>query len=85
MTFFAWMPEDSAPRTSPWLALYGGLTVVLTLGVIFGFKKWSTIEEDARRSVKEDMAKDMEAHLFSRFTFRSSSSSDGSSDLEKGV
>lgn len=80
------MPEDSAPKASPWLALYWGLTVLLTSGTIFWFKKWSTIElEDARRIVKEDMAKDMEAHLFSRLTFRSSSSSDGASDLEKGV
>lgn len=79
------MPEDSAPKASPWLGLYWGLTVLLTSGTMFWFKKWSTIEEDARRSVKEDMAKDMETNLFSRLTFRSSTSSDGASDLEKGV
>lgn len=81
MTFFSWMPEDSAPGASPWLVLYWGLTVLLTSVTILWIKKWSMAKEDERKSVKEDMSRDMDANLFSRLSFRSSFLSDESSDL----
>lgn len=79
------MPENSTQITSPWLGLYAGLTLLLTSGTVLWFNKWSTIEEDARKSVQEDMEKNMEANLFSRLSFRKSSSSVETNDLEKGV
>ncbi|KAH8753542.1 hypothetical protein F5883DRAFT_574562 [Diaporthe sp. PMI_573] len=84
MTFFSWMPEDSGPKTSPWLALYGGLTLLLTSGTIFWFKYWSKPEDNARKSMQKFMEKNMENTLFSRLTFQSSSSSVKTMDIEKG-
>jgi hypothetical protein len=83
MTFFRWMPEDSTQVLSPWLALYGGLTLLLTSGTVFWFKYFST-EEDARKSVQDDMGKDIETTLFWRRSFRSSVSSVETDDIEKG-
>lgn len=86
MTFFSWIPEDSAPKTSAWLALYVGMTLVLTLGTIFWFRKWSKIQlEDARTSLQEDLDRNAELNLFSRLSFLHSSSSVGTKDLERGV
>lgn len=86
MTFFSWIPDGSAQKISPWLGLYAGLTFLLTSGTIFWFKYWSTIQlEDARRSVQEDLDKDTEATLFSRLSWRSSSSSIETKDPEMGM
>lgn len=72
--------------TSPWLGLYVGLTVLLTVGTIFWFRKWSKMElEDARRSLQEDLDKDTESTLFRKLSFLYSSSSVGKNDLERGV
>lgn len=72
--------------TSPWLGLYVGLTVLLTLGTITWFRKWSKMElEGARRSLQEDLDKETESNLFRKLSFLSSSSSVGTKDLERGA
>lgn len=84
MTFFSWIPDGSAQKISPWLALYAGLTLLLTSGTVFWFRYWSTIQlEEARKSVQEDLDKDREISLFPRLSWRSSSSID-TKDPEKG-
>ncbi|KAG6358295.1 hypothetical protein INS49_014179 [Diaporthe citri] len=85
MTFFSWIPDGSAQKISPWLALYAGLTFLLTSGTVFWFRYWSTIQlEDARKSVQEDLDKDREISLFPRLSWRTSSSSIDTKDPEKG-
>lgn len=86
MTFFSWIPDGSAEKISPWLALYAGLTLILTSGTIFWFRYWSTVQlEDARRSLQEDLDKNTEATLFSRLSWRSSSTYVDTKDPERGV
>jgi hypothetical protein len=85
------MPENSTQITTPWLALYLGLTLLLTLGTIFWFRKASTVDlEVVKRSLQEDLDKNSEATLFPGLSFARSSSSVGTTsvgtnDLEKGV
>lgn len=86
MTFFNWIPDDSAQVISPWLALYGGLTVLLTTVTVLWLKNWSAAEaEEARRSIQEELDKEKDSALFSRLSFLHSSGSVGTKDLEMGV
>lgn len=85
MTFFSWIPDGSAQKISPWLALYAGLTFLLTSGTIFWFRYWSKVQlEDARKSLQEDLDKNTEANLFSRLSWRTSFSSADTKDPEMG-
>ncbi|KAI1076088.1 hypothetical protein F5B20DRAFT_557464 [Whalleya microplaca] len=43
MSFFNWMPSDSDQKISPWIAVYWGITVILTASIIFGWRKWTRI------------------------------------------
>lgn len=86
MTFFSWIPDGSPQKISPWLALYAGLTLLLTSGTVLWFRSWSTIQlEDARKSLQEDLDKNTEATLFSRLSWRSSTSIDTKEDPEMGA
>ncbi|KAI3394187.1 hypothetical protein diail_3142 [Diaporthe ilicicola] len=86
MTFFSWLPQDSAQITSPWLALYFGLTILLTIVTVFWLRNWSmTDREDAKKSLQEELDKDTDSTLFSRLSFLHSAGSVGTSDIEKGV
>ncbi|KAL2283251.1 hypothetical protein FJTKL_10127 [Diaporthe vaccinii] len=86
MTFFSWIPDDSAQVISPWLGLYGGLTVVLTAVTVMLLNKWSNKEmENARETLEKELEQDSDSTLFSRFNFSRSSSSFRSKDVELGI
>lgn len=71
------MPEETGQKASPWLALYVGLTILLTLVIIFSLDRQARKEmKEARRSLEEDLARDTDATLFSRLTFWNSPKSD---------
>lgn len=71
------MPEETGQKASPWLALYVGLTILLTLIIMVLLRYQATMElADARRSLEEDLERDTDATLFSRLTFRNSPKSD---------
>lgn len=84
MTFFSWLPQDSAQVISPWLALYGGLTVLLTTVTVLWLQRRSR-KEVATAKVNLQQELDKDSTLFSRFTFSRSSSSFRSKDVELGL
>lgn len=86
MTFFSWIPDGSAQVISPWLGLYGGLTVVLTVVTVMLLNKWSNKEmENAKETLEKELDQDSDSTLFSRFSFPRSSSSFRSKDVELGI
>jgi hypothetical protein len=40
MSFFRWIPDDSAEMVSPWIAVYFGLTAIITAGTFWRWKTW---------------------------------------------
>lgn len=86
MTFFSWIPQDSAQIISPWLGLYGGLTLLLTSGTILWFRNWATTEiEDAKENLQQELDKDSDSTLFgSKRSILRSSLSFRSKDVELG-
>ncbi|KAI0009020.1 hypothetical protein F4779DRAFT_405981 [Xylariaceae sp. FL0662B] len=51
MSFFNWTPADSSQRISPWIAVYVGITVVMTGGIFLGWRTWS---DKVDNSAKEE-------------------------------
>lgn len=85
MTFFSWIPDGNAQQTSPWLALYVGLTLLLTSGVFFWFRYWAKPQlKDVMRSLQEELDDEDDTTLFPRLSSLNSSSV-GTNDLEMGV
>ncbi|KAJ0116781.1 uncharacterized protein J7T55_009932 [Diaporthe amygdali] len=86
MTFFSWIPQDSAQIISPWLGLYGGLTLLLTSGTILWFRNWATTEiEDAKENLQQELDRDSDSTLFgSKRSILRSSLSFRSKDVELG-
>lgn len=61
MPLFNWEPEDSTQRVSPWLALYGGTTILMTLVIIVWFRVWAAPSEArVRRSIQSESDVDVE-------------------------
>ncbi|KAI2636516.1 hypothetical protein GGS26DRAFT_589124 [Hypomontagnella submonticulosa] len=40
MSFFRWIPDDSADMVSPWIAIYFGLTAIITGATLWRWKTW---------------------------------------------
>jgi hypothetical protein len=51
MGFFKWIPNGSGKMVSPYLAVYGGLTLCLTCCIFYFWGKW--IEKDQEEGAKE--------------------------------
>lgn len=41
MSFFRWIPDDSANMVSPWIAIYFGLTAIITAATFWRWKTWN--------------------------------------------
>lgn len=41
MSFFQWIPDNSAEVVSPWIAVYFGLTIIITAATIWKWKTWT--------------------------------------------
>ncbi|KAK9780387.1 hypothetical protein SCAR479_02502 [Seiridium cardinale] len=45
MSFFRWIPDDSAEIMSPWIAVYFGLTAIITGVTIWRWKTWKAKDD----------------------------------------
>lgn len=45
MGFFQWIPDNSPQMISPWVAVYLGLTLVITVGMVFFW--WRRTKNDS--------------------------------------
>ncbi|KAM0817905.1 hypothetical protein AB5N19_03712 [Seiridium cardinale] len=62
MSFFQWIPDDSAQVVSPWIAIYFALTAIITGGTLWRWKKWKT-EDEGNSKAEVIHPKDMEDGL----------------------
>ena len=80
MTFFSWLPQDSPQTASPWLALYVGLTVLLTTVTMLWFNRRSS-KAMALANLQQELDVDADRSLFLKPNFSSSPNR----DIELGV
>lgn len=65
MTFFNWIPDESHRMVSPWLGLYCGSAVVLTLLTWqFSRKYIAKGDEAAKTEFQQQLLKDDDANIF---------------------
>jgi hypothetical protein len=66
MGFFNWIPDRSNNVVSPWIAVYGGLTLILTGGTIWRWRKWNA---DQAKNSEERISKALDGDVDSINSF----------------
>lgn len=76
MSVFKWIPEDSDEKVSPWLGLYVGLTLLLTLCINWVLKKSTRdVLETSRQKFYKELENEDDSTLFPRHDAQSFSGS----------
>jgi hypothetical protein len=62
MSFFQWIPNDSNQTVSPWIAVYFGLTTLVTVSIYWLWRKWEkedtlNIEDFVDQVIDSDVEK----------------------------